>query len=85
MTKTLTLLAALGAVMSLASTASAEVSKTVSLVGKDAATIRADITRAAKEVCNKELNGRTEWIAGYARCVDDTIARAMAVLPDKAS
>jgi UrcA family protein len=84
MTKTLTVLAALGAALACSTTASAYEVR-VSLVGKDLKTIQADINRAAREVCNKELSTKSDWIASYARCVDETVARAMAVLPAKAS
>lgn len=84
MTKTLTAIAALTAAFACATTASAYEVR-VSLVGKDSKTIQADIQRAAKEVCNKELTGKSEWIASYARCVDETVAQAMAVVANKAS
>lgn len=74
MTKTLTLTAALAAVF--ATTASAAEIR-VSLTGKDAATVRADIQRAAREVCRQELTEKA-WLGSYARCVDDAFTRAMA-------
>lgn len=81
MIKTLSFAAAL---VAFASTASATEIH-VSLVGKDMKTIQADINRAARAVCRDELFGSQEWIAGYARCVDDSVARALAQLPNKAS
>ena len=81
MIKTLTIAAALAAFASTASAAEIH----VSLVGKDQKTIQADIARAARSVCREELATRAEWIASYARCVDESVARAMSVLADRAS
>jgi hypothetical protein len=83
MTKTLTILAAFAAFATATNASAAE--RRVSLVGKDFKTIQADISRAAREVCRQELSEKSEWIAGYARCVDESVARAMAVLPTAAS
>ncbi len=81
MIKTLTIAAALVAFASTASAAEIH----VSLVGKDLKTIQADIARAARSVCRAELESRSEWVAGYARCVDESVARAMAELANRAS
>ena len=81
MIKTLTIVAALAAFATTASAAEIH----VSLVGKDSKTIQADIKNAARAVCREELATKSEWIASYARCVDESVARAMAVLPSSAS
>lgn len=81
MIKTLSIVAALAAFATTASAAEIH----VSLAGKDMKTIQADIGRAARAVCREELSMTQEWIASYARCVDESVARAMAALPNKAS
>ena len=81
MIKTLSFVAALAAFATTASAAEIH----VSLVGKDMKTIQSDISRAARAVCREELASSAEWISSYARCVDDSVARALAQLPNKAS
>ena len=85
MIKTLTVMAALVASCTAFSTTASAAEVHISLVGKDSKTIQAEIKSAAKEVCRQELVEKTEWLMSYARCVDESVARAMAVLPSAAS
>ena len=59
------------------STASAE-GVTVNLANKDADTIRADIRRAARTACERELNGSLLAYYELAPCVERSAARAEA-------
>ncbi len=80
MIKALSLLVAVSAV-ALAGSASAASMK-VSVVGKDAATIHADIVRAAKSVCYESLRVDTLGPVGREMdaCVADTVKAAEAQL-----
>lgn len=73
---TATLLALGLAGAALADTAPA--STTVSLVGKDQATISADIRKAAQQVCGKELSGTFAGFDQMSLCVSISAAQAMA-------
>ncbi len=50
----------------------------VSLAGKDAQTIRAEIHRAAETVCQKAYSDEplARNLAGYASCVDEATTKA---------
>ncbi len=55
----------------------------VSLAGKDAATIRADITRAAERVCNKAYRSSPRELYELGQCVRDSTDAALAQIPSQ--
>ncbi|WP_309643665.1 hypothetical protein [Phenylobacterium sp.] len=57
----------------------------VSLVGKSAAQIDADLTRAARTVCMRATFGETLVTDAYGRCVRATLKTAQAKLAEAQS
>ncbi len=57
----------------------------VSLVGKSAAQIDADLTRAARTVCMRETYGESLITNAYGRCVRATLKTAQAKLAEAQS
>ncbi|WP_332769873.1 hypothetical protein [Phenylobacterium sp.] len=57
----------------------------VSLVGKSAAQIDADLTRAARTVCMRETYGESLIANAYGRCVRATLKTAQAKLAEAQS
>ena len=72
MIRTLTILSAVAAVAGPAAAADIK----INIVGKEAAQLQAEIRRAAKTVCLREL----DRIAPFSRCVDAVTADAAAQL-----
>ena len=64
--------ALIAAVVAFASSASASEVR-VSLVGKSAEQINADILDAARTVCAKDVIGETMILGAYGRCVKATV------------
>lgn len=52
----------------------------ISLAGKSAAQLDAELTRAARTVCMRETSGETLVVNAYGRCVKDTLKVAQAKL-----
>jgi hypothetical protein len=73
---------AAAAVFALSGIAHAEGVK-ISLVGKDAKTIHAEIVKAAYEVC-RDVGSDTIAVSAHADCVSDTIEKADADLRNAA-
>ncbi|HZZ36988.1 MAG TPA: hypothetical protein VFE03_14795 [Caulobacteraceae bacterium] len=57
-------------------------SETVSLVGKDRATIHADIKRAAKRVCAAEIDASAFYYDVLNACIHDTVIATEAKVAD---
>ena len=71
--RTLPILSALAAVAGPAAAADIK----INIVGKDAAVVRAEISKAARTVCREGLGGMTP-LAQYASCLNLVTADAMA-------
>jgi hypothetical protein len=57
-------------------------SETVNLVGKDRATIHADIKRAAKRVCAAEIDASAFYYDRLNACIHDTVVATEARIAD---
>jgi len=68
------------AVLALAGSAQAG-SVTVSLIGKDAATIHADIRHAARRACADEIGGSAFYYDMLDSCMRQAVAEAEAKIP----
>lgn len=66
-------IALIAAVAAFAASSASASEVRVSLVGKSADQINADILRAARTVCAKDVAGETVILGAYGRCVRETV------------
>jgi hypothetical protein len=72
---------ALAAVVAFAASSANASEIRVSLVGKSADQIQADLMSASRQVCNRDIPSTTLVVGAYGRCVRDTFKAAQARLP----
>lgn len=72
---------ALAAVVAFAATSANASEVRVSLVGKSADRIEADLLIASRAVCQRELPSSSLIVGSYGRCVRETFKAAKAQLP----
>ena len=66
-------IALIAAVAAVAASSASATEVRVSLVGKSAEQINADILDAARTVCARDVVGETMILDAYGRCVRDTV------------